>query len=362
MKKVLVVGQTPPPIGGQAVMIENLVNTSLENIEITHVRMCFSRGMKDMGKIQLWKLFHLFQIILLIYWNRMKGFDILYYPPSGPTSAVYRDILILFPTRWLFRKTIFHFHASGLSHHLKNKNKWFIWMFKVAFMNPDLAIHLSPSCPQEGTSLRAKRCVNIPNGMPDVAKRANNCIPKKILNVLFIGFLEESKGELEILEAMDILHKKGHLFNVRLAGEFKSLEYKETFMDMIKSRGLENEIEYRGIVKGCEKDLLFKDTDIFCFPSHFHSESFPLVLIEAMEYGIPIVSTVWRGIPDMVTNGYNGFLVDIKNAQQVADKLQLIYDDFKLRTEVSMNARKQFEEKYSMEQHLSLMEKAINCL
>ena len=85
--------------------------------------MAFSRGMKDMGKLQVYKVMHLLNIVIKIYYYRIcRQVDILYYPPSGPNSAVYRDMMILFPTRWMFRKTIFHFHASGLSEHLKKKN------------------------------------------------------------------------------------------------------------------------------------------------------------------------------------------------------------------------------------------------
>lgn len=77
---------------------------------------------------------------------------------SGTNSAVYRNMLILFFTRWMFKKTIFHFHASGLSTHLKKQNKIFLFVFKTCFFHPDIAVHLSGSCPDEGKRIQARQC------------------------------------------------------------------------------------------------------------------------------------------------------------------------------------------------------------
>jgi glycosyltransferase involved in cell wall biosynthesis len=352
-KKILIVGQTPPPYVGQAVMIEYLVKANFKNIDIYHVRMNFSQGIKDLGKFQIRKIFHLFQIILRIYYYRLfKGVNILYYPPSGPTSAVYRDIAILFFTRFLFRKTIFHFHASGLSQHLKKKSKLFRFTFKQSFMYPDICIHLSESCPQEGVALHAKKCIIVPNGLPDTAKVPNSMDEKNCLTLLFIGVLGDSKGEMELLKAVAILEQQQIEVNVKIAGEFKRQEYKDNFFSFIVSNHLHNNVEYLGVITGDAKIFHFRNSDIFCFPSYFHSESFPLVLIEAMSFGLPIITTKWRGIPDMVEDGYNGFLVDIKSPEQLAEKIVTLKNDHNLRKQMSHNGRKAFENRYSLQQHL----------
>ena len=360
-KKILIVGQTPPPYGGQAVMIQHLINQKFNGIKIYHVRMSFSRGMKDMGKLQLYKIVHLFNIIFKIYYYRIfKGANILYYPPSGPNSAVYRDLMILFPTRWLFKKVIFHFHASGLSEHLQKRNILFSFIFKKCFFYPDVAIRLSESCPNEGLAIHAKKTVIVPNGLPDDAHHPNFFQQKESLNILFIGLLEESKGELDLCRAVKILKEKGIRCKVRIAGEFKSKNYKDYFFKYLKENELENCIDYLGIIRGELKEKAFRNSDVFCFPSYFHSESFPLVLIEAMSYGLPIVSTRWRGIVDMIEDGINGYLVEIKSPNEIALKLQLLWEDLNLRKAISKNSRKIFENKYSMKQHLKLIENIFN--
>jgi len=363
MKKILIVGQTPPPIGGQAVMIAHLVNADFPNYKIYHVRMCFSREMKDMGKMQIWKIYHLVEIIAKIYYYRiLKGVNILYYPPSGPNSAVYRDMAILFPTRWLFKDTIFHFHASGLSTHYNKMGKWMNLVFKVCFFKPTASIHLSESCPKEGEFLLSKRCYIVPNGLPDIADKPNKIIYAPPLDILFIGLLEESKGEMDLIKAIELLKAEGIDIQLNIAGEFKRIEYKNIFHQYIEEHNLTNEIHYIGIIQGDEKDRAFRSASIFCFPSYFHSESFPLVLIEAMEYGLPIVASKWRGIPDMIKDRYNGLLCETKNPESIADKIRLIYNDSVLREQIAYNARKTFDEKYSLKAHLEAMENVFSTI
>ena len=115
--RVLVVGQTPPPFGGQAVMIEALLQAELPRVRLFHVRMAYSDDMESVGKFAPRKVWVLFATILRVWWARLRqGTSVLYYPPAGPNMVpVLRDIVFLCATRWMFRRTVFHFHAGGVS-------------------------------------------------------------------------------------------------------------------------------------------------------------------------------------------------------------------------------------------------------
>ena len=120
MKKILVVGQTPPPYGGQAMMIQYMLDGEYKNIEMYHVRMCFSREFNDRGKFSLYKMLHIFTIIWNVWKMHWKyGINTMYYPVSStPKVALLRDAVILMCTRWLFKEIVYHFHAAGVSEEL----------------------------------------------------------------------------------------------------------------------------------------------------------------------------------------------------------------------------------------------------
>ena len=127
-------------------------------------------------------------------------------------------------------------------------------------------------------------------------------------------------------------------------------------LHFLKDNDLSDNVIYLGIIKGEQKKLAFRESDVFGFPSYFHSESFPLVLIEAMSYGLPIISTKWRGIVEMVEDGINGYLVDIKSPYVLAEKFKLLFENVGLRQELGRNARDLFIKNYEIHRHLQLME------
>ena len=159
MKKILVVGVTPPPYMGQAMMTERLVNAKFDNIKIYHVRMAFSSSMASIGKVELAKFLHMFLIILKsIYYRFRYDVSTLYYMPGGSTFVpVARDIFMLFFLRLVFSKTIFHFRAAGVSEIVEQQPILLKKLAQYAYSSPDLAIHLSSLNPDDGGYFKAKK-------------------------------------------------------------------------------------------------------------------------------------------------------------------------------------------------------------
>ena len=120
------------------------------------------------GKLSIFKIFHLFGIIAKIYYYRIaKNAKTLYYPPAGPDKVpIIRDIIILITTKWLFKKVIFHFHAGGVSEY-KTGSAFFSFLYRKAYYNADCAILLSELNPADGKNMQAKKEVIIPYGIED---------------------------------------------------------------------------------------------------------------------------------------------------------------------------------------------------
>src|SRR5436309_7281948 len=99
--RVLAVGQTPPPLGGQALAIQSFVTGRYRDLEVFHVRMAFSRKTDEIGKPRLNKIPHLVGLIARILSRRARtGAKVLYYPPAGADLVpVVRDLFVLLCTR-----------------------------------------------------------------------------------------------------------------------------------------------------------------------------------------------------------------------------------------------------------------------
>ena len=345
-------------------MIHKLLAGKYENAKLFHVRMEFSKEMHDLGKIQIRKLFHLIGIVGKIFFYRVtKGISVLYYPPSGPERIpIYRDMIILIATRWIFSKTIFHFHAGGISEIWNRLNFLERICFRFAFFYPDVAISLSSFVPPDAEFVRAKKTYIIPNGIEDnFSESLVGAKNPSSVNILFIGVLRETKGEFDLLEACKILAEDKKIsFSVDVAGSFVSAEIRNRFSKKVKEYNLENCVAYRGVVIGKEKNELYAKADIFCLPTYFESETFSLVVVEAMQFQLPVVSTNWRGVPGSVQDGVNGFLVNIKEPKAIAEKLRKLICDENLRTEMGKKSREIYLQKFTMARFYDEMNKCFS--
>lgn len=350
MRKIVFVGQTPPPFGGQAIMIEKILQGNYNGVKLYHVRLAFSKEMNEIGKANISKVFHLFTIIAkIIYYRITKGASILYYPPAGPDKVpVIRDILILVSTRWLFKKTIFHYHAGGLSE-MQISSPVFKWLYNMAYRKADCAILLSELNPSDGKNLDAKKEVVIPYGIED---NYNESFPKKArsetVQLLFVAIIKESKGILVLLEACKLLKEKGFDFKLNVMGKFESPDFEEKVKALIEEWKLKDKVEFLGVLSGRKKFEAFHQADIFCFPTFFESETFGVVLLEAMQFSLPLVGTRWRGIPSIIKEGSTGYIVEPKSALAFSQKLELLIKDPELRKTLGEKGRETFLSNYSL--------------
>jgi glycosyltransferase involved in cell wall biosynthesis len=363
MLKVLVVGQTPPPYGGSPIMVERLLKSKLPGVKLIHVRVGFVSHIKDHGKINLWKIIHVFTLIARIFYHRIVDRPkILYYLPAGPNRVtLLRDLPILISTRWLFAKTVFHYQLSGISELRDRLPWWQRWLYRRAYFGADAAIRLCDATPEDGKLLAAKREYVVPNAIedpcPERGVARENYAPNSDgpLRILFVGMLRESKGLMVLIEACGKLAARGVPFQLEVMGQWKSDEFATRVKQRVQQLNLNRHVQFLGVMIGDKKFAAYRRADVFCFPTFFNSEAMPVVLVEAMASRLPTVSTRWRGIPSVVVEGETGFLVEPHDTDTVADRLAVLAEDSSLRERMGRAARERFERRYTQARFAAAM-------
>lgn len=357
---ILVVGQTPPPVHGQALMTRYLLEGDYRSIRLHHVRMAFSSDLQEVGSFRFAKLLHLAALIVRIWAARLRtGSPVLYYPPAGPNRVPFlRDCVLLGLTRWLFKKTVFHFHANGLSTLYPELPLPLRLIFRWIYGRPDLSIRVSSSGPDDAGFIQSKKTAVVPNCIPDMASSQDAALPRGNDRpvILYLGSLFEEKGVLVLLEACAALKSRNVPFLCRLAGRAESPGFAAKLDQEVRRYGLESEVQLCGQVTGEAKWNLLRQADLFCFPSFYASEGCPLVILEAFQFGIPVVSTHWRGIPDLVTEGETGFLTPPRNPAAVAEALERLAGNPALREAMGRKARMHYEQHFRLGTFQSRME------
>lgn len=168
---------------------------------------------------------------------------------------------------------------------------------------------------------------------------------ESIYDILFVGRLERVKGLDVFFEAIKLLEiKHGRKLKVGVVGDGSIREELKT---LTKNLGISDIVEFLGIRKDIN-DLMQK-SKIFVLPSRW--EGLPMVIIEAMAFGLPVVATKVGGISEVIENGRDGILVESENPEELTDAVIKLLDDDKLRDFLSLNAYMKIKDEYSIEKY-----------
>ena len=191
-----------------------------------------------------------------------------------------------------------------------------------------------------------KKVVTMPNGIDlrrfDVTSydfRERHGLKRKFL-ILYTGQLIKIKGLTYLLKAIKILKQKGLDCDLALA----TYNPKEDILSQAKSYSIQDNVRiFTGLR---EEDLIsaYKSCDVFVLPSL--QEGLPTVLLEAMAAHKPIVSTNVGGVPFLIKDGFNGFMVNPRDPETLADKIALLLKNDNIYSSISENGYQTIMEKY----------------
>ena len=144
-----------------------------------------------------------------------------------------------------------------------------------------------------------------------------------------------------------MLKEEGIVFQCDYVGGESKLISGESFRNAIAERGLTDCVTYHGPQYGAAKERFFREADIFVQPTW--DDCFPLTLVEAMQYKLPIVSTDVGAIPDIVTDGVNGFVCVQRDVQALAEALRKLIGDRQMRVDMGLRGYEMYREGMTLE-------------
>lgn len=183
---------------------------------------------------------------------------------------------------------------------------------------------------------------------PEAIKEREN--KKNEHNILFLGFICKRKGCYDIPAIVEKVAKEIPDVKFVLAGIGDIDQIKTITPDNIK-----NNIIYPGWVRNEEKNRLLREADLFFLPSY--NEGMPMSILDAMGYGLPVVSTTVGGIAKIVHDGKNGYICEPGNIKKLSTLILKILTDEHLLKSMSEQSMSIVKNKYSLETHISSLEK-----
>lgn len=185
------------------------------------------------------------------------------------------------------------------------------------------------------------RILELPNGV-DTSKFFCGHKNSGYVRLIFVGRLVTEKDLPTLLEAVSILVKTNSGLSLELVGDGRE---KSNLKKYVESMGIQKFVTFSGKKDNVAEAL--RNSDIFVQTST--TEGLPNALLEAMACGLPVVVTNVGGMPDVVKDNHNGFVIDSGNTLQLVERLQLLIHDPELRKKFSDNNLDLMRDNFSLD-------------
>lgn len=324
--RILFILHLPPPVHGAAMMGKYIHDSKIinESLDCSYINLALAKDMQDIGKGGIRKLFDFIKLLLHIrsQVKKMKP-DLCYVTPNAKGGAFYKDFVVVMMLKVLGQKVVIHYHNKGVK--TKQNKTLDNFLYKRFFKNLKVIL-LAEGLYQDVCKYVNRKDVYIcPNGIPeqkDIPVRKSH----KGFNVLFLSNMMAAKGVWDLVDACKILKDRNRNFQCHFVGKWSDIS-EEEFNNKIQEYRLDDIVFAHGAKYGNEKNEFFENTDCFVFPTFYHNECFPLVLLEAMEQEIACISTDEGGIRGIIDDNKTGYVVEKNNPLLLAEKLEYLMNN-----------------------------------
>ncbi|MCP4631643.1 MAG: glycosyltransferase family 4 protein [candidate division Zixibacteria bacterium] len=347
--RILFVAPTPPPHAGP----ENVSAGYLESkqlhshYEICHLRSNVNTCNKNKGKIRISSLFR-FGFIFIKYIHLLISFkpDAVYTLLAQNRVGVLRDIIYIY-TAYLFKSKIFcTFHGEEFAFFLDRQPDFFRKLIKSALGKIDIMM-------LQGENLRNQffdiippsKFRIVPNGIDLDLFKSYDIKRRKFSSnkntVMFLGSLVPSKGFVDLYEVAKDIVKEYKDFNFIFVGEMCDSDYNITHdlsgrkvPGQVRIINKHPRIKFTGSLYDKDKIEKLFSSDVFVLPSY--SESMPIVVLEAMAAGMPMLLTAVGALPEILREGHNCHFVSPGNREELKERILKLSADVELRKYMSV--------------------------
>lgn len=321
MAKVLVVGSAEKSGGGVSSAIG-----LIKKMPVWEKCSCYWLG-TQIQRNYIWKLWYAVKswfIALFIIWH----YDIVHFHTVPDKICLIIQLPVFLLALIGRKKIVMHIHMGNqLNEH--TKNNLFLWHLKKA----DRIVLLAKRW--ENLFKEKYSAIETPTTVLYNACEPAGIIPyeNKHKSIIFAGYMDDNKAPDILLKAWGKLKDKYPDWKVTFMGNGDVARFEK----MAREEGLQDCVKFTGYVRGQKKIDYFTNAAIYVLCSY--NEGFPMVVLEAWTYGIPVVSTPVGGLPDVIVENKNCCTFDFGDSDGLADKLELLINDEDLRKEMSQYER-----------------------
>ena len=353
--KLLCILHRSPPGHGAAKVGDLIASSqSLKKIfDCYFITIKSSGTIGEIGKVSVKKLFFVVELYCKVFLALLLFRpDKIYFTASIKSVAFYRDLLL--STLWKGYKyfascdVFYHYHTKGIDQFVTDSDvNLRLTQFFVRDVNIILLSSLLTKDFDKVNTIRDFYYLS--NGVEDGLSDSSflKLIGSKYkkfepLKVLYLSNMIKSKGYFHVLELAK--STRDGLVEYHFAGGWQNSEDEKEFFRYIRQHELTDIVTFHGFVNGDEKAKLFKSSHVFIFPTRYENEAFPLSILEALSFGLPVISTDEGSIPFMLDSKSGIVLQDVNELPEALEEARRSL----INEETSIYCRSRFSDNFSL--------------
>ena len=365
-KLLCILHRTPPAHG--ASKVGDFIEASKklkENFDCHFITIKSSDAIGDIGKVNFKKFYLVAELYVKVFWTLLTFRpQKLYFTASIKSVALYRDLLV--STLWraykLFKPidVYYHYHTKGVDEFVSGSERNLkLTRFFVKDVN---LVLLSPMLEKDFEQVQTfKKVFYLPNGVEDTLEDVyfsklieTKYKQQKPLEILYLSNMIKSKGYFNVLELAN--KTKDQSIHYHFAGGWQDPEDEKEFFEYIEQNKLEGTVTFYGFVNGNEKQKLFEKAHFFTFPTRYENEAFPLSILEALSYGVPVIATDEGSIPYILDEESGIVLNDVDKLSEALEQAK----EKLLNKETAKYCRQRYLNNFSLGQFEDNLIKTLN--
>ncbi|WP_285769499.1 glycosyltransferase family 4 protein [Peribacillus sp. SI8-4] len=340
MANIIMIGPAPEAKGGIATVIKNFsLHFASDEHQISYLSSWERGGIWNVCKVFFRTLKRLSQLI------HKESVDIVHIHVAQKGSFFRKALLSRYAQKKGV-KVILHIHGSQFDVFYKDAPSLLKRIIRGSLQHADAIVVLSEEWQEFFKELTDTPITVIENAVMIPAENRYNAHAK---NIVTFGRLGERKGSYDILDVAKMVFKSNPEINFILYGDGEIKEVSQ----LIKKRNLSN-VTIGGWIGAEEKLDIYPETGLHLLPSYH--EGLPMAILETMAYGIPNISTDVGGIPQVIQNEKNGFLVKPGDSKQITLDILDFFSNETYRNDLSKEAYSMIKVKFSMGVYLNKWE------
>jgi len=349
-ERVLLIGPYPPPDHGTSIPFKYLVDFVQQNCDNEVFVVNTESGDKSTVRLYSPKAVRYF---LLISWHilrKSRFCDIFIISGSQRFVATVGALYTVVLSTLLRKQICIYIHGGAFDVYYTSMNPLFKFIVRQC-LNRAKIIAVQTKLVYTSLSRDFRNLVVVPNwtNVLEVSELdgANTMSDHRAIRFVYIGEVRREKGIIELIKAYQKARHKLESSNVSVTmdifGPTRS-DFRDVFYNLLSTQ--DNSVTYHGYLDHATLLKQLRSFDVLCLPTYFPSEGYPGVILEAMSFGLPVIATRWRAIPEIVIHEENGLLCEPRDVEGLANCMIRIALDDQLRRRLGERARevaKQFD-------------------